>query len=256
MLNEVRGAIRYRHYSIRTEEAYVGWIRRFIFFHGKRHPLEMAEREISQFLTHLAVNGKVASSTQNQALSAILFLYKEVLRKELGQLQNIARAKRPEKLPVVFTKNEVKAVLTQLDGAKWLMGQLLYGSGLRLMECIRSRVKDIDFDYKQITVRDGKGSKDRITVLPDLVINDLKRHLDRVKAIHERDLKEGFGTVYLPYALEKKYINANRSWAWQYVFPASKRSVDPRTRIERRHHISETVLQDAVKNAIRQAGIP
>ncbi|MFH1008569.1 MAG: integron integrase [Candidatus Latescibacterota bacterium] len=178
-----------------------------------------------------------------------------MLKKDIGLLDDLIRAKKPQRVPVVFTKDEVRSVLRRLDGSKWLMGQLLYGCGLRLMECVRLRVKDIDFGYKQITVRDGKGSKDRVTMLPNIVIDNLKRHMDRVKAFYEQDLKEGFGAVYLPYALERKYPNANRGWAWQYVFPASRRSIDPRTGVERRHHVAETVLQDAVKNAIRQAGI-
>lgn len=216
----------------------------------------MGEPEISQFLTHLAVEGKVAASTQNQALSAILFLYRTVLDLDFGKLENLTCAKKPIILPVVFTENEqVRLVLKHLDGIKWLMGQILYGSGLRIQECLRLRVKDIDFEYKQIVVRDGKGQKDRITMLPNIMIDALSRHLEKVKDLRERDIKEGFGSVYLPYALERKYKNADRSWGWQYVFPASRRSLDPRSGIERRHHISETVIQKTVKNSIRQNGI-
>jgi integron integrase len=255
LLDQVRNAIRLKHYSIRTEHSYIDWIRRYIYFHNKRHPSELDARHISAFLTDLAVTKKVASSTQNQALCALVFLYREVLKIDPGQFADVAFAKRPAKLPVVFTGDEVKAVLIQLEGATWIMGQLLYGAGLRLMECIRLRVKDVDFGYKQIVVRDGKGNKDRVTMLPEVVIDPLKRHLQKVKDAHDRDLKEGYGTVYLPYALERKYPNANREWGWQYVFPAAKRSVDPRSGTEQRHHISEKVLQRAIHGAIRASGI-
>jgi integron integrase len=222
---------------------------------GKRHPSEMGENEISAFLTYLAVKRKVAASTQNQALSAIVFLYREVIQRDLGEFENLVRAKRPSRLPVVFTPKEMKNILIQLEGNNWLMGHLLYGAGLRIMECVRLRVKDVDFDYKQVIIRNGKGNVDRITMLPNIITDNLKLHLEKVKLIHDRDLKEGFGAVYMPYALERKYKNANRSWAWQYIFPASRRSVDPRAGIERRHHISETVIQRAIKTAIRNAGI-
>ena len=255
LLNQVRSAIRTKHYSLRTEEAYVQWIRRFILFHNKRHPQEMGDREINQFLTHLAVKARVASSTQNQALCAILFLYKQVLKKEIGQLEDVIWAKKPKRLPVVFTREEVKAVMPYLEGVKWLMAYLLYGSGLRLMECLRLRVQDIDFAYKQITVRDAKGNQDRVTMLPEIVFETLQKHLKEVKKQHEQALKAGFGTVYLPYALERKYPNASREWGWQYVFPASQLSIDPRSGIKQRHHLSEKVLQRAVKEAIRRAGI-
>jgi len=256
LLDQVKNLIRTKHYSIRTEEAYVGWIRKFILFHGKRHPREMGENEISAFLTHLAVNRNVAASTQNQAFNALLFLYRNVLGMEFGTLDNVERAKKPRKLPVVFTKEEIREIINQLDGYKWIMAQLMYGSGLRVMECVRLRVKDIDFGYRQILVREGKGSKDRVTMLPEIVSAPLERHLEKVKATHERDLGAGFGTVYLPFALERKYKNADRSWAWQYVFPATKRSVDPRSGVERRHHMAESVIQRAVKQAIRNAEIP
>ncbi len=255
LLDQVRSAIRIRHYSIRTEEAYVQWIKRFILFHNKRHPKDMGAPEINAFLSHLAVNNNVAASTQNQALSAILFLYKEVLEQEVGKLEGVVRAKKSLKLPVVFTVEEVKAVLVRLQGSTWLMASLLYGSGLRLMECVRLRVKDVDFHYRQLVVRDGKGQKDRATMLPSRVIEPLKQHLDRVKAIHEQDLREGLGAVYLPFALDKKYPNAAKEWGWQYVFPASITSIDPRSGIRRRHHIDKTILQKAVKSAVRQAGI-
>lgn len=256
LLDQVRNLIRARHYSIRTEDTYIGWIKRFIFFHGKRHPKDMGEKEIEEFLTDLAVSKNVAASTQNQAFNALLFLYREVLGMNFGTLENVSRAKKPRKLPVVFTREEIRAILDQLESDKWLMGQLLYGSGLRVMECVRLRVKDVDFSYKQITVRDGKGGKDRVTMLPEIVIPAMEKHLRKVRAIHQRDLKAGFGTVYLPHALARKYPNADRSWAWQFIFPASKRGIDPRSRVERRHHIHESVIQRAVKQAIRSAGIP
>jgi len=255
LLDQVRGVIRCKHYSIRTEQTYIDWIKRYIYFHNKQHPEDMGERHISAFLTHLAVNRKVASSTQNQALCALVFLYREVLKKEMGDFENLIRAKKPQKLPVVFTREEVRQVLLQMDGFHWLMGQLLYGAGLRVMECVRLRAKDIDFGYGQIVVRNGKGQKDRVTMLPEIIRDDLQRHLQKVRKIHETDLKAGFGAVYLPYALERKYKNANRSWSWQYVFPATRRSIDPRSGIERRHHISENVPQRAVRKAIRNCGL-
>lgn len=255
LLDQVRDKIRFKHYSIRTEHAYVDWIKRYILFHGKRHPQEMGKQEAEQFLSHLAVDRNVAASTQNQALSAILFLYKEVLEQDIGWLENVERAKRPARLPVVLTATEVRAVLAYLEGRYRLMANLLYGAGLRLMECVRLRVKDFDFEYRQITVRDGKGQKDRLTMLPDVLIEPLQTHLADVKILHEQDLREGFGNVYLPFALERKYPNAGREWGWQYVFPASQRSVDPRSRIERRHHLDEQTLQRAFKKAVRAASI-
>ena len=255
LLDQVRHLMRLKHYSIRTEQAYIHWIKRFIIFHNKRHPTDLAEPEVTAFLSHLAVNMNVAASTQNQALSALLFLYDDVLRKPLNRLDHIQHAKRESRLPVVFTPGETQAVLAQLDGQPWLMASLLYGAGLRLMECVRLRVKDIDFAMKQIIVRDGKGGKDRVTVLPDGVIAPLKRHLAKIKALHERDIKEGYGQVYLPHALARKYRNANREWHWQYVFPALKRTIDPRSASIQRHHTDEQVLQRAVNTAIRKAGI-
>ena len=255
LLDQVRREIRLKHYSIRTEESYVQWIKRYILFHGKRHPKEMGEAEIRDFLTHLAVEGKVAASTQNQALSALLFFYQEVLRQKIGWVEDVVRAKRPQKIPVVFTKEEAMAILKQMTGTNRLMANLLYGCGLRLMECVRLRVKDVDFGNQQILVRDGKGQKDRVTVLPVVLHEPLQRHLIRVKTLHEDDLAEGYGTVHLPFALERKYPNAHRLWAWQYVFPAAKRSLDPRSRCQQRHHVAETVLQRAVKEAIRAAGV-
>jgi integron integrase len=256
LLDQVRNTIRLKHYSIRTERAYMDWIRRFILFHHKQHPTVMGAPEVRAFLSHLAVERHVAASTQHQALSALIFLYREVLNQDLGWLEDMERAKRPERLPVVFSRSEVRAVLAHLDGQRWLMASLLYGAGLRLMECVRLRVKDVDFGYRQILVRDGKGQNDRVTMLPQTVIEPLRLHLERVKALHEQDLADGFGEVYLPFALEKKYPKISREWVWQYVFPSRNRSIDPRAGKERRHHVDEKVLQEAVKKAIRAARIP
>ena len=253
LLDQVRTAIRRKHYSIRTEEAYVDWIKRYIFFHNKRHPQEMGEREIEQFLNHLAVEKNVAASTQNQALSALVFLYRVVLVKEIGWLDNLERAKQPQRLPVVLTETEVRDVLAHLEGRHWLMASLLYGAGLRLMECVRLRVKDIDFEYRQITVRDGKGNKDRVTMLPQASADLLRHQLDKTRVLHRQDLATGHGEVFLPYALERKYKNAGREWGWQYVFPALKLSLDPRSGKSRRHHVDEKSLQRAVKQAVQAA---
>jgi integron integrase len=247
--------LRVKHYSIRTEQAYVDWIRRYILFHRKRHPKEMGEKEITEFLTHLAVEKNVAASTQNQAFSALLCLYQQVLDRRLDFIDNVQRVTRPAKLPVVFTPAEAHAVLAHLKGDYRLMAELLYGAGLRLMECVRLRVKDIDFGYGHIIVRDGKGLRDRITVLPERLRQPLQRHLERVQEIHQRDLANGNGRVYLPFALDRKYRKANRSWPWQYVFPAEKLSTDPRSGEKRRHHVMENTLQKAVKVAIQRAGI-
>lgn len=243
LLDQVRDRIRVKHYSLRTEQAYIQWIKRFIFFHGKRHPKEMSAPEVEGFLSHLATERNVSASTQSQALSALLFLYREVLGSELPRLENLTRAKKPQRLPVVLTAAEVRAVLGKLDGRNALMANLLYGSGLRLMECLRLRVKDVDFEMRQITVRDGKGFKDRVTMLPESQIEALQRYFEKVKAIHSEDLRRGFGEVYLPYALARKYPNAGREWGWQYVFPSSQRSIDPYSGKERRHHLDEKVLQ-------------
>jgi integron integrase len=247
--------IRRKHYSIRTEEAYVDWIKRYIFFHGKRHPQEMGERELEEFLNDIAVKKKVAASTQNQALSALVFLYREVLGKEIAWLDNLERAKQPERLPVVLTETEVRHVLAHLEGRNWLLASLLYGAGLRLMECLRLRIKDIDFEYRQITVRDGKGQKDRVTMLPESLAEMLKHQLQKVGILHQQDLAAGHGDVYLPFALERKYKNANREWGWQYVFPAANLSRDPRSGKVRRHHVDEKSLQRAVKRAVEAARI-
>ena len=256
LLEQVRNHMRVHHYSLRTEEAYIDWIKRFILFHGKRHPAEMGEQEITAFLTHLAVAKNVAGSTQNQALAAILFLYKQVLKQDLDWMDGIVRAKRPARIPEVLVPDEVKALLKQLTGTHQLIARLLYGTGMRLMEAIRLRVGDINFGYRQITVRSGKGDKDRVTVLPDSLINPLQVHLTRVRSLHERDLAEGFGRVYLPHALERKYPNASREWRWQYVFPSMKRSEDPVSRAIRRHHLDEKNLQRAIKQAASLLGYP
>jgi integron integrase len=251
----VRTVIRLKHLSIRTEQAYVQTIKRFILFHNKRHPETMGAPEIRAYLAYLAIEGQVAASTQNVALSALLFLYREVLRIELPHIDNIERAAQPTRLPVVFSRTEVKAVLAHLHGTYHLMASLLYGAGLRVMECVRLRIKDLDFAYHQITVCDGKGAKDRMTMLPSSLTETLQRHLAKTKLLHAEDLAEGFGAVYLPYALARKYPTAATEWGWQYVFPASKRSLDPRSGVMRRHHIAEDGLQRAVKAAVRQAGI-
>jgi integron integrase len=255
LLDQVRDIIRLKHDSIRTERAYVDWIKRFILFHHKRHPNKMGAPEIQAFLMVLAVKQNVASSTQQQALSALLFLYREVLRQEVAWMDGITRAKKSKRLPVVLTQQEVQSVLAYLQGDAWLMASLLYGSGLRLMECLRLRVKDIDFGYRQLVVRDGKGQQDRVTMLPQRAIEPMQWHLDKVQALHRQDLAEGFGDVYLPYALARKYPNAGVEWAWQYVFPARQRSVNPRSGRARRHHVDSKVLQRAVKKAVREAKV-
>lgn len=255
LLDQVRGKIRLKHYSIRTEQAYADWIKRFILFFGKRHPRDLGAADVEKFLTHLAVEGKVAASTQNQAKSALLFLYREVLEIELPWLDNVERAKVPKRLPVVLTRPEVQAVLSQLQGTHWLIASLLYGTGMRIMECMRLRIKDIDFSRKEILVRDGKGFKDRVTMLPASLANPLREHLQKVKTLHEQDLAAGFGSVYLPYALARKYPNAARDWGWQYVFPAAGMSSDPRSGEVRRHHVQEQAIQRAMKQAVRDANL-
>jgi integron integrase len=255
LLDQVRDVIRVKHYSIRTEQTYTDWIKRFILFHNKRHPSEMREPEVTEYLTHLARHGNVAASTQNQALSALLFLYKEVLKQEIGWLDNVERAKKPPKLPVVLTRKEVKRIFAHLTGTQKLMAGLLYGSGLRLMECVRLRVKDVDFGYARITVRDGKGAKDRVTMLPVNLAARLKQHLVKTKIQHQQDLADGFGSVHLPFALARKFPNAEREWAWQYVFPSNRLGIDPRSGKKQRHHVAEGILQVAVKKAVRASGI-
>ena len=254
-LEEVRAAIRLRHYSIRTERSYLDWIKRFILFHGKRHPREMGDTEVRSYLSHLALNRNVAPATQNQALNALNFLYKVVLEKPLSQNIAFSRAKKKQKLPVVLSQEEVMRLLKELDGVHWLAACLMYGSGLRLMECMRLRVMHLDFEHRAIRVIDGKGGKDRVVTLADEMIVPLQRHLQQVRNTHEKDLMDGFGEVYLPYALARKYPNAGRQWPWQYIFPASKRSIDPRSGLTRRHHLDEKAIQRAIKNALRRAGI-
>ncbi|MBI3902454.1 MAG: integron integrase [Nitrosomonadales bacterium] len=255
LLDQVRAAIRVRHYSIRTEQAYVDWIKRFILFHNKRHPNTMGKAELSKFLSYLATEKKVAASTQNQALNALLFLYKEVLEIEIEWLDDIVRAKRPARLPVVLTREETARLFAHLDGTRWLMASLLYGAGLRLMECLRLRVKDIDLAYRQIIARDGKGNKDRMTMLPAALQEPLRIHIEKVRQLHQQDLAEGFGSVYLPNALARKYPNAAKEWKWQYIFPAAKRSKDPRSNNIQRHHLMEQVLQRTIRQASQAAGI-
>ena len=255
LLDQVREAVRAGHYSRRTEKAYIHWIKRYIFFHGKRHPAELGASEVTAFLTSLAVHDKVAASTQNQALSALLFLYREVLSVELPWLDDVIRAKRPQHLPVVLTRDEVRAVLQRLDGAPRLMALLLGGAGLRLLECCRLRVTDVDFATNQIVIRHGKGGKDRVTMLPAAVKAALIAHLERARKQHQADLRHGAGWVELPSALTRKYANAGRDWGWQWVFPATRMYVDRLTAQRRRHHLHESVLQRAVKDAVRGAGI-
>jgi integron integrase len=257
LLDIVRGKIRLKHYSIRTEQAYVDWIKRFILHFDKQHPKDLGAQHVEQFLTYLAVKSKVSASTQNQAKSALLFLYKEVLGLALPWLDDVEQAKAPKRLPVVLTKEEVKAVLHQLEGTNHLIVSLLYGTGMRILEALRLRVKDIDFARKEILIRDGKGYKDRVTMLPDALVAVLKTHIAKVKALHEQDLAEGYGEVYMPMALAKKYPSAARDWAWQYVFPSKRLSVDPRSEDEkvRRHHVQGQAIQRAVRQAVRDAGI-
>ena len=255
LLDQVRNAIRVRHYSIRTEQSYVYWVRYFIRYHHLRHPQDMGGEEINQFLTFLAVQRTVSPATQNQALNAIIFLYKSVLEIDLGIFDNFTRAKYKKRLPVVLTHDEAIRVLSHLSGTTWLMASLLYGCGLRLMECVRLRVKDVDFDRRSLIVRSGKGGKDRVTVLPIKLVEPLREQIATVKNLHDFDLSDGFGDVYLPHALARKYPSAGKTLAWQYVFPASKRSLDPRANKIRRHHIAESMLQKAVRVAVRKSSV-
>jgi integron integrase len=255
LLDQLRDRIRLKHYSIRTEQAYLDWVRRFVRFHGMRHPREMGEKEVEAFLTDLAVAGRVAASTQNQAKSAILFLYREVMGLELPWLSGVECAKRPQRLPVVLTREEVQAALAHVSGTSGLVLRLLYGTGMRILEAMRLRVKDIDFARREIVVREGKGARDRVTMLPGSPALPLREHLSRVRELHRADLAEGFGEVYMPNALARKYPNAGREWCWQYVFPAQRRSVDPRSGAVRRHRADEQAVQRALQNALRRAGI-
>jgi integron integrase len=255
LIEQLRQALRCKHYSRRTEQSYSGWVRRFLRFHKMRHPAEMGEAEINAFLSHLALRRKVSASTQNQALSAILFLYKGVLKKDIKNLGDVIRARRPKHLPVVMTRDEVADVLSHLEGQVWLMCSLMYGAGLRLTECLRLRVQDIDFGSNQIVIRDGKGFKDRVTMLPQITKRPLLDHLGEVRRVHEQDLAEGYGRVQMPYALARKYPRADREWRWQYVFPQRNRWVNRQTGQQGRHHLDESIVQKAVKVAVSETGI-
>lgn len=255
LLDQVRHILRFRHYSYRTEQTYVYWIKRFIFFHQKRHPGEMGKEEVEQFLTSLAVDRHVSAATQNQALHALLFLYREVFEQELGWLNDIVPAKRPQRLPTVLTRQEVRSVLSAVQGISWLIANLLYGAGLRLTEGLRLRVKDINFTANHIVVREGKGNKDRMTMLPAVVKEPLTAYLLQVRALHQQDLARGFGRVALPDALDRKYRNAAAEWGWQWVFPAPHLSIDPRSGVQRRHHLQESVPQRALREAARKVGL-
>lgn len=255
LLDQIRTAIRLRGMSYRTEQAYVDWARKFILFHAKRHPKEMGAEEIRAFLASLVNVRNVAPATQNQALHALLFLYREVLQIELPRIGDLQPAKKNTRVPTVFTPEEVQRILEQMQGTKKLMARLLYGTGMRLNELLRLRVQDLDFGRNQIIIRRGKGNKDRITMLPQSLRNPLREHLREVKRAHEIDLRAGFGAVLLPYALEKKYPEAASEWKWQFVFPAPRRSHDPKSGVERRHHLDPSMLQKAVREAIRKAGI-
>ena len=254
-LDRVRIALRTKQYSLRTEEAYVAWIKRFIFFHGKRHPQEMGKPEINAFLSDLAVNGHVSASTQNQALAALLFLYRRVLEREFPDLDELVRAKRTRRLPVVLTRAEVRSVLSRLHGTPRLISTLLYGTGMRVMECLRLRIKDVEFARNLIVVREGKGGKDRRVPLPSVVRQDLVSWMAQVRRIHEEDLAAGFGSVYLPDALARKYPRASLAWAWQWLFPAADRSHDPRSGAIRRHHLQDWNIQRPLAQAIHDVGI-
>jgi integron integrase len=255
LLDLVRDAIRRRHYSRRTEETYVQWIKRFIYFSGKQHPSTMGAEEVTRFLNHLARERNVAANTQNQALSALLFLYREALGTPLPWLDALERSVRPARMPTVLTQGEAVRLLAAMRGTKAIMAGLLYGAGLRLRECLKLRVKDLDFEYRQVMVRDGKGAKDRVTVLPRSLIEPLKAHLERVKAVHESDLASGHGDVELPDALARKYPRAPYEWKWKFIFPSPRLSIDPATGVIRRHHVYENFLMNAVKDAARAAGI-
>lgn len=255
LLDQLRREIRTRNYSIRTEHTYVEWNKRFVLYHNRRHPTEMGAPEINAFLSHLACDRNVSASTQNQALNAIVFLYKHVLKREVGSLGDVIRAKRPRKLPEVLSAEEIERLFRHVDGTAKLMLALLYGTGMRIIELVRLRVKDIDVATKSILIRRGKGAKDRRALLPPKTIKPLQERLARVKTLHQQDLRDGYGEVFLPYALEVKYPNLNKDWGWQYVFPSRKRSVDPRSGKTRRHHVYESVLQKAIQTARRKAGI-
>lgn len=255
LLDQVRMSLQSRHYSERTADAYVHWIRRYILFHGKKHPKNMAESEINGFLTHLAVEAKLSASTQSQALSALLYLYRHVLNREIDELGKIVRARRSRRLPVVLTQEETRQVLDHLSGVKQLIAALLYGSGLRLIECLRMRVQDLDFGRHEIIVRDGKGQEDRVTMLPTSLVQALQAHLKGVRAIHQRDRLDGWGRVKLPHAIERKYVNAATDWRWQWVFPQVNRWRDRQTGRQGRHHMDPSLVQKAVTQAVRRTGL-
>lgn len=255
LLDQLREAMQSRHYSRRTETTYVHWVKRFIYFHHVRHPKEMAEPEINAFLTNLAVKEHVSASTQNQALCAILFLYRYVLEKKIGDLGDVIRARKPVRLPVVMTSVEVKAILGNLSGDKWIIACLMYGAGLRLMECLRLRVQDVDFELNQIIVRDGKGNKDRVTMFPASVKKPLAEHLSNIKKTHEADIANGFGRVLMPDALARKYPNASKEWRWQWLFPQGNLWHNKETGERGRHHIDESIIQKAVKEAVAKSGL-
>jgi integron integrase len=255
LLDRLRESLRARHYSRRTEQTYCHWVKRFIYFHNVRHPIDMAEPEINAYLTHLAVKEKVSASTQNQALSALLFLYRYVLGRKVGDLGEVIRARKPTRIPVVMTREEVKAVLDLMQGDKWLMASLMYGAGLRLMECLRLRIQDVDFARNEILIRDGKGAKDRISMLPESLKTPLQDHLKKVKALHERDLGDGWGRVQMPTALDRKYPNAPADWRWQWIFPQENRWINPQTKEQGRHHIDESLVQKSVRDAVAKAGL-
>jgi integron integrase len=255
LMDEVRRVLRLKHYAMRTETVYVAWIRRFILANGKRHPRDMGEAEVEGFLSQLAVQGKVAASTQNQALAALLFLYRQVLGIELPWMDGMVRAKRSLRVPTVLSREEITRMLARMDGRAWLLASLLYGTGMRLMEALRLRIKDVDFGRNEITIRDGKGGKDRRTMLPRSLVEPLRREIERAGVLHEADLLAGFGAVWLPHALARKYPNAPRDIGWQYAFPATQRSRDPRDGIERRHHVDSAILARALKKACRAAGV-
>ena len=255
LLDQLRQLIRTKHLSIRTEKTYVQWVKRYILYHNKTHPAKLGSHHINQYLTYLAVKKNVAASTQNQALNAIVFMYKHLLRQNVNQIGDYVRAKRSQKIPVVLSKDETQLLFKHLSGVYKLIAGLLFGSGLRIMECMRLRIKDVDFKYRCITVRDGKGQKDRVTILPDKIVPRLKLQIEKAKIIHQQDVNDGHGAVYLPFAIERKYKNAAKDWRWQYVFPAPQLSIDPRTGIKRRHHLSENRMQKEMHTAVLKSGL-
>ncbi|MFC1498880.1 integron integrase [Verrucomicrobiota bacterium] len=255
LLDLIRREIRLRHYSIRTEHSYIDWVKRFVRYHEMKHPENMGAEEVKDFLSHLAVDGNVAASTQNQALNAIVFMYKHVLERDLEEMKPFIRAKKPKRLPVVLSMDETSLILGKFQGTSRIMIEMLYATGMRIIEVIRLRVKDIDFQRNMIIIRDAKGQKDRTAILPPELVSDLSAHLKRVHKLHLKDLADGYGTVYLPGALAKKYPNTNKEWCWKYVFPSKKLSIDPRSGIKRRHHIYESTLQKLIKQAVREAGV-